>query len=116
MIPADKKIERLIEVSQMYYEKNMTQNEIAKVLGISRPLVSVLLQEARTSGVVTITINHVENAQQLVAQRIEARYHVGKAVIVPDERSADATDDAVAAAAFACCFRAGKPFRSVGVG
>jgi deoxyribonucleoside regulator len=116
MIPADKKIERLIEVSQMYYEKNMTQNEIAKVLGISRPLVSVLLQEARTSGVVTITINHVENAQQLVAQRIEARYHVGKAVIVPDERSADATDDAVAAAAFACCFRAGKTYRSVGVG
>lgn len=116
MIPADKKIERLIQVAQLYYEQSMTQNEIAKVLGISRPLVSVLLQEARDAGVVTITINHAENAQQLIAQRVEARYHVSKAVIVPDGRSADETDDAVAAAAFACCFRAGKTYRSVGVG
>ena len=116
MIPADKKIERLIEVAQLYYEQDLTQNEIAKKLGISRPLVSVLLQEARSSGVVTITINHVENAQQLIAQRIEAIYHVPRAVIVPDERSADATDDAVSAAAFDHCFRSGKTHRSVGVG
>ena len=39
MIPADKRIERLTQVARMYYEQNMNQSEIARALGISRPLV-----------------------------------------------------------------------------
>ena len=46
MIPPEKKIERMVNVARLYYEQNMTQNEIAKELGISRPLVSILLTEA----------------------------------------------------------------------
>ena len=61
MIPPEKKIERMVNVARLYYEQNMTQNEIAKELGISRPLVSILLTEARACGVVTITINRVED-------------------------------------------------------
>ena len=45
MIPADKRIERLTQVARMYYEQNMNQSEIARALGVSRPLVSVLLSE-----------------------------------------------------------------------
>lgn len=45
----------------------MTQNEIAKKLGISRPLVSILLTEARACGVVTITINQAEDLCVLAA-------------------------------------------------
>lgn len=60
MIPPEKKIERMVNVARLYYEQNMTQNEIAKELGISRPLVSILLTEARTCGIVTISINRVE--------------------------------------------------------
>ena len=45
----------------------MTQNEIAKKLGISRPLVSILLTEARACGVVTITINQAEGLCVLAA-------------------------------------------------
>ena len=55
MIPADKRIERLTQVARMYYEQNMNQSEIAKAIGVSRPLVSVLLAEARECGIVTIT-------------------------------------------------------------
>ena len=61
MIPPEKKIERMVNVARLYYEQNKTQNEIAKELGISRPLVSILLTEARTCGIVTISINRVED-------------------------------------------------------
>lgn len=60
MIPPEKKIERMVNVARLYYEQNMTQNEIAKMLGISRPLVSILLTEAKACGIVTISINRVE--------------------------------------------------------
>lgn len=69
MIPADKRIERLTQVARMYYEQNMNQSEIARALGVSRPLVSVLLSEARECGIVTITINNVESAQELLAKQ-----------------------------------------------
>ena len=36
MIPPEKKIERMVNVARLYYEQNMTQNEIAKELGISQ--------------------------------------------------------------------------------
>ena len=38
---------QLINVAKMYYEENLTQNEIAQRLGVSRPLVSKMLTKAR---------------------------------------------------------------------
>ena len=43
----DKKTERLVNVARMYYEQDRTQSEIADRYGISRPMVSKLLKEAR---------------------------------------------------------------------
>ena len=40
---------RLIEVSRMYHEQNLTQAQIARRLGISRPTVTRMLTEAETS-------------------------------------------------------------------
>ncbi len=47
---------KLVEISRMYYEQELTQAEIAKKLGISRPAVSKLLAEARLRGIVKIEI------------------------------------------------------------
>ncbi|WP_406543034.1 sugar-binding transcriptional regulator [Clostridium ljungdahlii] len=47
----------LAELSDMYYELNMTQSEIANKLSTTRFKVSKLLQEARDKHVVEITIN-----------------------------------------------------------
>ena len=44
MLSDDGRIERLVNVAEMYYKQDMNQAEIAKVLGVSRPLVSVLLK------------------------------------------------------------------------
>ena len=48
---------QLISVAKMYYEENLTQNDIAARMGISRPSVSKLLTRARECGIVSITVN-----------------------------------------------------------
>ncbi|MBP2653432.1 MAG: transcriptional regulator [Firmicutes bacterium] len=51
-------LELLSEVARLYYENNMTQNEIAKHIHTSRSTVSRLLQEAREKKVVEIHIHY----------------------------------------------------------
>ena len=51
------RMRKLVEVAKMYYEDNMNQSEIAKVLGVSRPLVSIYLSDAKELGIVEIKIN-----------------------------------------------------------
>ena len=58
----DKKTERLVDVARMYYEQDRTQSEIADQYGISRPMVSKLLKEARDKGIVTIRISAPQEA------------------------------------------------------
>lgn len=52
----EKELLRLIEISKLYYDQNKTQAEIARIMDISRPLVSNLLNKARKEGVVKIDI------------------------------------------------------------
>lgn len=57
----EKELIRLIKASQLYYEQNMTQAEIAREMEISRPSVSNLLARARKEGLVTITVKPFES-------------------------------------------------------
>lgn len=50
--------EMLVHVARMYYERGLTQAEIGRHFHISRSTVSRLLQEARDSNVVRISINY----------------------------------------------------------
>ena len=47
----------LSEIAKLYYEDGLTQEEIARRVGLSRPLISRKLVEARKLGVVKIFIN-----------------------------------------------------------
>jgi len=115
MISDDRKVERLIQVAEMYYKQDMNQSDIAKRLGISRPLVSVLLNEARQRGIVTITINHAENAQQLLREQLEKRFGLAEAVLVEDQKNAESTDDLLARRAYNYCFESCQGL-NVGIG
>ncbi len=53
----DNQLELLAQVASMYYERGMTQNEIASALGLSRVKVYRLLTQARAEQVVEIKIN-----------------------------------------------------------
>jgi len=52
----DENFRILLKVAQLYYKENLTQQEIAKNLRISRPKVSRLLQQAREQHIVQINI------------------------------------------------------------
>ncbi len=51
------RVDLLIRVAECYYEQNLSQNEIANMLGISRPTVSRMLDEAKEAGIVEIKVN-----------------------------------------------------------
>ena len=116
MIPADKKVERMLTVARMYYEQGKTQNEIASAIGVSRPLVSVLLTEARECGIVTITVNDIRVTAELLTERLRARFGVERVVIIPDEDIDDNTNKALAARAYAEIFSSENENARLGVG
>ncbi len=76
-----KEIRRLIQVAKLYYQLNYSQNKIAKELGISRPSVSRLLQEAKDKGIVTITINDSLADVQKHSEAIKERYGLKACII-----------------------------------
>lgn len=83
----------LAKVASLYYEKNLTQAEIAQRLNISRPQVSRLLAEGRQEGVVEIVIHYPVTKYTLLEQELLDRFtlkqvkiltadHVGYAQLV----------------------------------
>ena len=56
MAPSKEKLLRLAHVARRYYLEDWKQIDIARELGVSRPLVSRMLGEARELGVVQITV------------------------------------------------------------
>ena len=48
---------RLAYVARRYYLEDQKQSDIARELGVSRPLISRMLSDARELGVVEITIH-----------------------------------------------------------
>ena len=57
MAPSKEKLLRLAHVARRYYLEDWKQIDIARELGVSRPLVSRMLAEARELGVVEITVH-----------------------------------------------------------
>ena len=55
---SQEKLNRLAHVARRYYLEDWKQSEIARELGVSRPLISRMLSEARELGVVKITVVH----------------------------------------------------------
>jgi DNA-binding transcriptional regulator LsrR (DeoR family) len=52
-----RRLSLLAEIASMYYEKDMTQSQIAETTFISRSQVSRLLKESKKNGLVSIKIN-----------------------------------------------------------
>lgn len=48
---------QVLRVAELYYKQEISQQEISNIIGISRPTVSRMIQEAKRRGFVNITIN-----------------------------------------------------------
>ncbi|WP_052651355.1 sugar-binding transcriptional regulator [Planococcus massiliensis] len=74
---------QIVKVSRLYYFEGLTQAEIAKKIGVSRPVISKLLNKARENGIVEIYIKD-ENAHTVeLEHRLEKKYHLKEAIVVP---------------------------------
>ncbi|MFC7061069.1 sugar-binding transcriptional regulator [Halobacillus seohaensis] len=74
---------RLIKVAKMYYKDQMTQNEIAKSLGIYRTTITRLLQKAREKGIVQIDIKGEYSEQVDLEEQLLKRFSISEAVVIP---------------------------------
>ncbi|WP_312470588.1 sugar-binding domain-containing protein [Neobacillus sp.] len=72
----------LIRVAELYYQHKLNQNEIAKIIGTSRPSVSRLLDEARDQGIVTFTINTPIKKNASLSEAIRMKYELKDAVVI----------------------------------
>ncbi|MFD2131425.1 sugar-binding transcriptional regulator [Pseudogracilibacillus auburnensis] len=80
---------RVVKVAKLYYQLDYSQQEIAKELGISRPSVSRLLQEAKEKGVVEIKINDINEKEQKNAELIKERFGLKECMIVNAPKNDD---------------------------
>jgi len=79
----DNKADELTRVAWLYYIEEQTQGQIADKLGVSRSTVIRLLQRARKTGLVTISIN--ASTRIFATERdLEQHYGLEKIRIVPD--------------------------------
>jgi DNA-binding transcriptional regulator LsrR (DeoR family) len=116
MIPNDEKIRRLVSVAQMYYDQNLNQSDIADRIGVSRPMVSKLLTEARELGIVTITIKQVLDAHQMLSEQVKERFGLRDIVIVREQRLEAETNMEIASAAVRLAMESSRDPKLIGVG
>ena len=72
----------LARVASLYYEKNLTQAEIARQLHISRPQVSRLLAEGRQEGVVKIVIHHPPDKYAALKHELQHRFGLTETLVL----------------------------------
>lgn len=75
------KLSKVIEAAKLYYLLDYNQNEIAKILGISRPTVSRLLQQAKSEGIVQINIMDPTEDVESIALQLEKKFNLKKVIV-----------------------------------
>ena len=86
---SDPVIQRLIKVARLYYMYNLSKQQIAEKLKISRPGVSRLLQEARDRGIVRIEVVDPAGNGAELEKRLAERFGLKKVILVPSEGADD---------------------------
>lgn len=78
----------VLRVATLYYAKGLTQAEIARKMGISRPLVSQILQDAKSRGIVEIYIKDEDAHTVSLEIELTEKYGLEEVIVVPNRRSA----------------------------
>jgi deoxyribonucleoside regulator len=81
----------LIQVARIYYEQELSQQEIADRLGVSRSLISLYLRKARERGIIRIEIaDRGETYNRELASQIQERIKVANVCVVPSSQTSEA--------------------------
>lgn len=89
---SEEKQKKLAYVARRYYLDDWKQSDIAKELGVSRPLVSRMLAEAREHGVVDIRIHDPAARQGRLVEQLRHSTSIRDSILVEDGQDDDATN------------------------
>ena len=112
-ISQDKR-KRLAYVARRYYLEDQKQSDIARELGVSRPMVSRLLAEARALGVVEITVHDPETRTARLMERLRRMGSVQGGVLIDDGGDSDGANRLLSEGAVQLLWQLGA--QRVGVG
>lgn len=73
----------LLKISRLYYYDNLTQAEIAKIIGISRPLIVRALQKAREDGLVEIIVHDAGYHSIELEKQLKSKFSLDDVMVVP---------------------------------
>ncbi len=108
--------ELVVRAAWLYFMENMTQEEIARCLGISRIKVVRLVKEARERGIVEIKVQSpiVENLK--LEGELRSRYKLTSAIVALPEEQGEALPKVLAWAAAQALEQRLRPGIKIGVG
>ena len=86
------KQKKLAYVARKYYIEDQKQSDIARDLGVSRPLISRMLSEARELGLVEITIHEPGAREARLLERLRLSSSIRGGVLVEEGESSDAAN------------------------
>lgn len=108
------KQKKLAYVARRYYLEDQKQSDIARELGVSRPMISRMLSEARELGVVEIVIHEPGTREATLMDRLSRISSIRGGVLVQDGQDEDATNRALSQGAVDLMQQIGS--RRLGVG
>ena len=79
-------LDPMLSAAWLYYEDQLTQSDIAQVLGVSRASVINYLHEARRTGVVKITLESEHFMAMRLAQQLCEHYALERCIVIPDDQ------------------------------
>ncbi len=91
--------ESLITVAKLYYMGNMSQEAIGKLMGLSRPKVSRMLNSARQMQIVRFDISTPPSHYTSLATKIKSHYGLNEVMVLPSESTKEMSKHGVAKAA-----------------
>lgn len=71
----------LLKVAELYYLEGKSQNEIAKIIGLSRPSISRKLEEAREKKIVKISIETPFEKNNSLMMQIKEKYNLADVIV-----------------------------------
>ena len=74
---------QLVKVANLYYTEGWTQQQIAKKVGVSRPVISKMLQRAKDVGIVEVYIKDESVHTVELEKKLESKFDLEDAVVVP---------------------------------
>lgn len=75
------KEKNIFKILDMYYNEEMSQDKIAKIMGISRPAVSRLIKKAKDDGLVKVVINYPVGSSIELEKKLQEKYGLKEAIV-----------------------------------